>query len=122
MFDARNIFSNGNIKSLASAFEARDIFDIGNIFDNAFLMLPFTAQPGIGMISQDRQMPRNNTMPYNGTCGCGCGSTAAPETNIELDDEMSRRRELNMQMRAAVEKEDFEKAAQLRDMIKELET
>ena len=34
---------------------------------------------------------------------------------------MNERRELNMQMRIAVEKEDFEKAAELRDKIKALE-
>ena len=72
-------------------------------------MLPFTVRPVTGRIEQDTP------------CICGCGKTIAREANGKVDEEINLRRELNAQMRAAVEKEEFEKAAELRDMIKELE-
>jgi len=66
-------------------------------------------------------MPGANTVrKQDGVCGCGCGKSASEEKKAEVSEEMSRKRELNMQMRAAIEKEDFEKAAQLRDLIREL--
>ena len=54
-------------------------------------MFPFTIRPQVGMI------------------------------DVKVDEEINLRRELSAQMRAAVEKEEFEKAAELRDKIKELE-
>ena len=112
-----------------SGYDIGRMFDFGNIFDGLFpirglsdgfvpmaipmmrtsTVFPFTMQPLIGMI--------DNT----GTCGCGCGETTPKEKNIEVDEKMTKRRELNMQMRTAVENEEFEKAAELRDKIKELE-
>jgi len=73
-------------------------------------MLPFTMKPRLGMIEQN-------------PCQCGCGQKISKNENpgVEVDEEMSKRRELNAQMRNAVENEEFEKAAVLRDKIKELE-
>jgi len=71
--------------------------------------LPFTVRPLTGRIEQDTP------------CICGCGNSIARETSEKVDEVMNLRRELNAQMRAAVEKEEFEKAAELRDRIKELE-
>jgi len=105
------------------------MLELGNIFDgmiparngiSGFMPLaipvmqnntffPFTMQPLIGMMEQ------------GSPCDCGCGKGLTRETNAEVDEEMSKRRELNMQMRIAVENEEFEKAAELRDKIKELE-
>jgi protein arginine kinase activator len=48
----------------------------------------------------------------------------ADKTAVEKDEVMSRRREANLlreQLRAAVDSEEFEKAAELRDKIRELE-
>ena len=72
-------------------------------------MFPFTTPSHRGMIV--------NSDP----CGCGCGNNSTKVSNVEVDEEMSKRRELNAMMRAAVEREDFEKAAELRDQIKDLE-
>jgi protein-arginine kinase activator protein McsA len=55
------------------------------------------------------------------TCSCGIEEKAKTLLNVEIDEDMSKRRELNAQMRIAVENEEFEKAAELRDKIKELE-
>ena len=70
---------------------------------------PFTAQPRI-----KTQNPGSEAKQ----CTCGCGTVAQ---NIEVDEKLKQRRELNAQMRIAAENEDFEKAAELRDKIKELD-
>ena len=51
---------------------------------------------------------------------CECGNSTALNSDCKTDMEMTERRELNMQMRDAIEKEDFEKAAEIRDKIKAL--
>jgi len=45
---------------------------------------------------------------------------SAPES--EIDEDMMRRRQLYKEMRAAADCEDYEKAAMLRDQIRELES
>jgi hypothetical protein len=72
-------------------------------------VLPFSVHPLIGASQQGN------------LCDCGCGQVRKSDINIEVDEEMKTRRELNAQMRAAVANEEFEKAAELRDKIKELE-
>jgi len=72
-------------------------------------MLPFTVRPLTGKIEQ------------GDPCVCGCGKSIAEKTNEKVDEEANLRRELNAQMRAAVEKEEFEKAAELRDRIRDIE-
>jgi len=72
-------------------------------------MFPFTIQSNRGMIENSN------------ACDCGCGTGSTKVSNVEVDEEMSKRRELNALMRAAIEIEDFEKAAELRDQIKDLE-
>jgi len=52
---------------------------------------------------------------------CGCDEPCDGEAGAGVDAEMMERRELYMQMRAAADSEDFEKAARLRDQIKGLE-
>ncbi|MCL2079483.1 MAG: UvrB/UvrC motif-containing protein [Oscillospiraceae bacterium] len=57
----------------------------------------------------------------NGGCASvGKESNDARANDIPVDDKLKARRELNAQMREAVQNEEFEKAAQLRDKIKEL--
>jgi len=63
------------------------------------------------------------SMPQQGsTYDCGYGQARKSDITVEVDEEMSFRRELNALMRAAVENEEFEKAAELRDIIRELES
>jgi len=62
----------------------------------------------------------------NGECEseCACETPAPENMTAEVDDEMKKRRELNAlreQMRIAAEKDDFEKAIELRERIKEME-
>jgi len=88
-------------------------YDLASMFDYTFLMLPFTMRPVRGMIA-DRAVSAPNI------CGCGCKNSTVEETKVEVDEVMKQRRELNIQMKAAVDTEDFETAAKLRDRIKEL--
>lgn len=59
-------------------------------------------------------------------CGCGgsCGCEDKPEEKANVDSELSRRREINAlrhQMHMAARNEEYEKAAELRDRLKQLE-
>ena len=127
---------NGSITetNLCSVCASESGYDIGQMFDAMFpirgvsgfmpvampmmqthALLPFLMQPGM----------RPDMTPVHGqvdSCTCGCTKSAPFDMDVEVDEKMIKRRELNMQMRAAVEKEDFETAAKLRDKIKELET
>ena len=54
-------------------------------------------------------------------CCYSCDEPCEGEDGAGVDHEMKKRRELYMQMRAAADSEDFEKAALIRDQIKGLE-
>jgi len=105
------------------------MFDMESVLDGMF---PILGRPGgfmpvaIPMLQADGVLPlfmrpHLRMIKQRNSCDCGCGKQGSSDENVEVDEKLSKRRELNMQMRAAVEKEDFEKAAQLRDEIKELE-
>ena len=92
-------------------------------------LFPFALQPYMGVDANTlRASPLHTSNMRNAnavreqdvTCGCGCGKNTFQGKKAERNEEMSRKRELNMQMRAAIEKEDFEKAAELRDLIRKL--
>jgi len=97
-------------------------------------LFPFALQPYMGMdantlrasplraspMRESNMRGANAVREQDGICGCGCGKSASEEKKAEINEEMSRKRELNVQMRAAIEKEDFEQAALLRDKIREL--
>jgi len=107
-------------------YDVEQMFDIGDIFGamlpmrghrGAFMpiaipasaVLPFIARPHPDSVGRgDAQM-------------CSCGQGLAEDANNGIDEEMSKRRELNAQMRIAIDNEEFEKAAELRDQIRVLE-
>ena len=66
--------------------------------------------------------PLDTGVQPKNTCQCGCETATPKINNIEVDEKLKQKRELQIQMRTAVQKEDFGKAAELRDMIKKLET
>jgi len=51
-----------------------------------------------------------------------CTEDASNTAKSEIDEVMQKRRELHAQMRMAAENEEYEKAAQLRDELKTLES
>jgi len=127
---------NGSITEtyLCSVCATESGYDIGQMFDSMFpirgvsgfmpmaipmvqtyAQLPFIMQPRAGIGSTP-------ALSRAESCECGCTLSSPGVMDVEVDEKMIKRRELNMQMRAAVEKEDFETAAKLRDKIKELET
>ena len=64
------------------------------------------------------------TQLQNGSYACGCQPCKTGVSDVQVDDEMSKRRELNVlheQMRLAASTDDFEKAIELREKIKEIE-
>lgn len=69
--------------------------------------------------------PRLAEAARQSACECGCETAGAEQQPAEVNEEMKKRREINMlreQMRLAAEKDDFEKAIELRTKIKEMET
>jgi len=79
---------------------------------------------GFGMPYQITAKPSLSAQTDSQSCGCSCGGAdCAPDTNhSEVDELMRKRRELYVQMHEAAEREEFERAAQLRDEIKALES
>ena len=69
--------------------------------------------------------PQVELYPQSGSCNCGCEKKTQDVPCTEVDDEMKKRREINMlheQMRLAAKSDDFEKAIELREKIKEMES
>jgi len=118
--------------AIESGYDIDKMFDldIGNVFNSMLTarndisgFIPIA----IPMINTSSMFPftipeRRNLTAQNEPCNCGCGQNVLRNTNVEVDELMSQRRELNAQMRAAVAKEEFETAAQLRDKIRALES
>jgi len=122
-YDIEKLFGSG------SMLNTNHLSEIGNLFNGMFPMLGNVngfMPVAIPVVNTNKYLPftmqtRTGKIDQGEPCDCGCGTVKPRETNIEVDEEMKLRRELNAQMRAAVEKEEFEKAAELRDRIKELE-
>jgi len=123
-YDIEKMLSQGSQIS----FEHNQFMDLNDFIESLFPMrgvsgfvpiafpmmqsnssMPFTPHPFAGMIEQGNQH------------SCSCAKPHKVIDNFEIDEEMKHRRELHAQMRAAVDNEEFERAAELRDMIKELE-
>ena len=98
--------------------------------------------PGFGFSVMSPEFTAQRISPSRGECGCnneqnmsaescGCGdgqcaekASVVPEQNEKIDKEMLKRRELNAMrelMRVAADNDDFERAMELRDRIKEIE-
>jgi len=79
------------------------------------LPMTFSVRPrtGAAQLAGGRDCPDES--------GCECGEHADRELGGEVDMEMKARRELRMQMHRAARNEDYEKAAELRDKLKEME-
>ena len=119
----------GLLVDLGQTVDLNQLLNLGSLLDSMFPVrgvsgfmplaipmirtnqkLPFTVRPLTGKMEQDTP------------CVCGCGKAITKNAeDTKVDEEMNLRRELNAQMRAAVVKEEFEKAAELRDRIRDLE-
>lgn len=121
--------SGYNLDEMLNFGDMGNMFDFGNMFGNVSVprqMFGRSASPNIigimGMIPISMQdnpaMPvQNNSFNQN----YRYGDATTINRNVEIDENMSKRRELKMQMQLAVENEEFERAAELRDMLKDLE-
>ena len=111
-----------------SGYSMEQMFDFGGVFNS----LPFEfGERGVYLPIIPPVMVYSMPMsfaPQPGVNACSCAGDCRPEccepaqeTRVsEVDEQMKQRRELNVQMRIAVENEDFEKAAEIRDKLKEL--
>jgi len=111
-------------------YDIEQMFNIGDVFEgirpmrgNLSGFIPM-AIPMLGANSlfPFTRIPRRGMIGQGDVCTCGCGQKENRTSNVEVDEIMSKRRQLNAEMREAVEKEEFEKAAELRDKIKALES
>jgi len=115
-------------------FELESFGGIQSVFD---ALLPMRSNisgfipMAIPMFQTNPMLPfgmrnRRGTPEAGETCSCGCGQSIGQNvfknTNVKVDEIMSKRRELSAEMQAAVLNEEFEKAAELRDKIKALES
>ena len=116
-----------------AGFDIEKVFSIGNIFEEIFSILNRNSRYAPAAVPA---MSSNTTLPIathadigkqtqDSECNCDCGydcRTSLSDILVDgVDDNMRKRRELYMQMHLAVDNEDYEKAAELRDMIKDLE-
>jgi len=119
--------------AMQAGYDVESMFDLGNMFDD---LLPLSSMFGnrggisgfmplaVPMVSTDRLVPfRVRPRPaldrQRIAKGCEC-CTETKKEHVEVDETMSKLRELNVELRAAIESENFERAAEIRDQIKEL--
>ena len=112
-----------------SGYDVGQLLSSGSVFNGFFpligghggfmpMVMPMMSYDAMSPFEQRPQIAAN---VQEDSCSCSCGNKTADVPTGELDDEMKMRRELNVQMSIAIENQEFEKAAQLRDKIKELE-
>lgn len=112
--------------------ETQSMFDnmlgeFADLFGTRRRLFPFGGMSLPTMLMPRLAMPETQTEQHECSCG-GCHTaeqaTPAEQTSPDADGEMNARRQINMlraQMYEAVKAEEFEKAAELRDKIRELE-
>jgi len=105
------------------------MFEFGSIFDDMFSMQGISGfmPVAIPMLSANTMFPvagrvHAGKSPQGRANDCGCSGSGVREAHVEIDEEMKMRRELNAQLRAAIDSEEYEKAAELRDKIRALES
>ncbi|MCL2221677.1 MAG: UvrB/UvrC motif-containing protein [Oscillospiraceae bacterium] len=117
----------------AASYDFDSILDLGGIFEDLLPMRSLFGSRGgisgfmpmaIPVVTPERLVPfrvRSQTdAPQKHvaqTCDC---RTETKKESVEVDENICRLRELNVELRTAIENEEFEKAAVLRDQIKEL--
>jgi len=121
-YDIEKIFNNeydlgiGDMfnKILAMPRRANGVMPMAIPMIPASAVFPFVVQP-----TRDITDQRNSHV-----CGCGsdCDNHKTPNQEMQVDNDMKMRRELNAQLRMAIANEEFEEAAVLRDKIRSLES
>ena len=116
---------------IGKMFDFDQSYDLGNLFAAMFPIrgggIKGFMPMAIPVIGTDAFLPsamqQHSSIPEQGeTCSYGYRTNSKIRNGVEVDEEMKAMRELNAQMRVAIENEEFERAAELRDKIKALET
>ena len=110
-----------------TGYDLKHMYESGRFF-NSFSTTEFFPvifpMMGIGAGIRRKTPEGARIAEYDRASGCECGKIAPETANTEIDDDMRKRREINMireQMRTAAENDDFEKAIELREKIKVME-
>ena len=127
---------NGSVTEahLCSECASKAGYNFGHMFDTrriASSFFPFFANRSImpmqvmmmGMPEYHVAQQAGIQQADNAHCRV-CETKVQESSNVEVDGEMQKRREINVireQMRIAADNEDYEKAAQLRDQVRQLE-
>ena len=112
----------------SSGYDMEQMFSFGNVFNGFFPVFGGRNDYFPMMLSSGFGIPVRFAIPLIEANPCAadnrrtCSERAAVDQDVKVDDEMKARRELTMQMRKAAENENFEKAAELRDKLKEMES
>ena len=110
----------------ALGYDVGKLFEFGGLYNgffpifggqNAFLKMMIPGDFRIPVMFAPAQIEAAPNAHYR----CNCTECASEGRETEVDDEMKAKREMIMQMREAAENEDFEKAAELRDKLKEMD-
>ena len=112
-----------------SGYDLSGMFDTGSLFSSIFprsMRRMFMPMPifGFGIAPIYAELPQAGAQETECACGGACEAPVQENPTTEVDSEMQRRREINAireQMCLAAEKEDFERAAQLRDQVRQME-
>ena len=117
-----------------SGYDLGSMFNTGSLFSGFFpeltgqggFMPQMISMPMLGFMPMLSAvaMPQMDVTERECSCGGACRTSEAENPATEVDNDMLKRREIGVireQMLIAAENEDFEKAAQLRDKIKQLE-
>ena len=117
-----------------SGYEFGRLFDMNSLLNGFFPIIsngaaqttPISTTVTKITIGPTRKTQVHNGLPAQQECAPGesCNAPVRENAPATVDAEMLKRRELNImreQMRLAAEKDDFEKAAELRDQIREME-
>ena len=115
-----------------SGYSIGQFIDIGSVFDRFFPVFGGSSgfiPASFPMLISGAAFPvtiGQHPAPAagEGLCSCGHEKCVPDAGDVKVDDEMKRRREINVlkeQMRCAAEKDDFEKAIELREKINEME-
>ena len=114
---------NGHVTQmhLCSQCASQSGYNVGQMFGNMFTLsdvFPLQSLMAIPVLQLETRHPFTEQQ-----CTCnGCGTLTPDVKNIEVDEKLLQKRELNKQMRIAAENEEFEKAAEIRDKLKKLES
>jgi len=127
-YDMAELFNTGGFIEAMNLLEAGNPFGRGGMFNEYFPVFGSRIYPAMlqtaGAYAPYPLIARIGNIPQPRPQSCCSVFTprvrAGKNSCVKSDEKMTERRELNMQLQTAIQKEEYEKAAELRDKIKSL--